>query len=198
MSVVSTSVDLSYGVRSLVSPGKSYAIQYNVRKLVSNSSYSLVYSVRMIMPQGKVLNLKYGARQIVSKSTVVVYNVMVVLSIPKTIGLIYSVRMTVSYNPSVLYDTSIVGTTTVSKTLGIVYHTLIKPSGIRGGAFSSAFSSAYDSGVGTTKPSVDLVIAIPSQSTNVFAASSKLPTNLISTTSVEADSATQQIVTTSF
>lgn len=176
MATVSTSVDIFYGVRKTISPGNSLAIQYRVRQSVTNFGYSLVYSVRMITPQGKALSLVYGVRQIVSKNNAIFYGVRVPVASPTSLNLVYRVRKAVSTGESLVFNTAVTGKTTVSKALSIIFHTLIKTSGGTGGAFSTAFSNAYDSGVGTIKPPVDMVIVIP----------------------IEVASIPPQIVTTSF
>ena len=163
MPTVSTSVDIFYGVRKTISPGNSFSIQYSVRKQVVNLGYSLVYSVRMITPQGKVFSIKYDARAVVSKLDSVVYGVRVPISSNKTFGLVYNVRKQVSTSDMLIYNTGVTGLTQVSKSLGVIYHTLIKTSGGTGGAFSTAFSNAYDSGVGTVKPEISKVIVVPTE-----------------------------------
>ena len=75
----------------------------------------------------------------------------------------YGVRLFVSNSVAVFYNTGVIGTTQVSKSLDVFYHTLVKTSGGTGGSFSTAFSNAYDSGVGTIKPSVGPVIVVPTE-----------------------------------
>lgn len=152
---------IQYGVRVVISPANSFSIQYAVRQSVVNLGYSIVYSVRMITPQDKVFTVLYGVRQTLSKNEPIAYGVRVPVAVPTTFTLMHGVRKLASYSPVIVYNTTVTGKTTVSQSVVIFYHTLIKTSGGVGGAFSTAFSNAYDSGVGTVKPSVDLVIAIP-------------------------------------
>jgi len=173
---VSTSYDIFYGVRKTISPGNSFSIQYAIRNPVTNFGYSVIYSVRMLTPQGKVFNLLYSIRSTTSNSSSVAYGVRVSVASPTTLGLLYRVKKLVSYAPVVVYNTAVTGKTSVSKAVDIFFHTLIKTSGGTGGAYSTAFSNAYDSGVGTVKPPVDKVIL----------------------TLLEPDPVPPQIVTTSF
>jgi hypothetical protein len=163
MATVSNSVDIFYGVRVVVSPGLSVALQYRVRQQVTNLGYSIIYSDRMITPQGKVFNVVYGVRATTSKNEAIAYGVRVPIASPVSLGLVYGVRKSVSTSNMVVYNTGVTGLTQVSKSFGINYHTLIKTSGGTGGAFSTAFSNAYDSGVGTVKPEISKVIVVPTE-----------------------------------
>lgn len=176
MATVSTSYDIFYGVRKTVSPGVSVALQWGVRQQVIKSGNTLIYAVRMITTQGKVVSLVYGVRQVVSKNEIITYGIRVPIASSLSFSLIYGVRKAVSTGDSLVFNVGVVGKTQVSKALQIIFHTLIKTSGGTGGAFSTAFSNAYDSGVGTVKPPVDLIITIP----------------------IEVASLPPQIVTTSF
>lgn len=160
---VSTSVDVLYGVRVVISPGRSTALQYAVRKQVVTSGCSLLYAVRMVILQGKTVVIVYNVRKIIPKSSVISYGVRVPIASNKTFGLVYNVRKSVSNSSSIVYNTGVTGNTRVSKSVGIFFHTLIKTQGGTGGSFSTAFSNAYDSGVGVIKPTVDLVIATPTE-----------------------------------
>lgn len=77
---------------------------------------------------GKVLSIKYDVRSVVSDSLSVVYGVKVPVASSKTFSLVYKVKSSLTSNSVLIqYNTGIVGSTSVSKTVQVLYHTLVKP-----------------------------------------------------------------------
>ena len=121
---VSTSVVIRYDVDIPVS--KPFVLEFDARVRVSTST-SLIHDVRMGLQQGKVFSLLYDVRQLVNRLYDIRYGVVVPISSPKSVDLAFGVRASVSDSVVVQYDTTVIGITTISKSLSIVYHTLVTP-----------------------------------------------------------------------
>jgi len=119
---VSTSFSVVYNTDIPVSG--SFSILYDVATRVPKS-VSLVYDTHSILSPGKVFSLVFDVRKVVSKSCATEYEVMVPVSPDKTFALSHGVLLSVSKSVSIDYDTGIVGSTAVSKSFDIRYHTLV-------------------------------------------------------------------------
>lgn len=137
---VSKSVGLVYDTEIGNEVTKSFHIQYTVKQRVSKvisleydvrakspKTVALKYNVRQKTYPSKVLSLKHSVRSRLSRSLAIEYGVLVPISSPKSTGLLYDVRKRVSQSVAIQYDLGIVGSTTVYKSLQVIYHSLVTP-----------------------------------------------------------------------
>lgn len=135
---VSKSMSLVYDTRSGEEVSKSFSLQHNVRQRVSKlvalefdtrarltKTVVLRHNVRQIIAQGKVTLIKYDVHKRSSRSWSLKYGVLVPIASNKTVGVVYDVKQRVSKSVALQFDVLDVGTTSVSKSVAIKYHTLV-------------------------------------------------------------------------
>lgn len=150
MSTVSTSFELDYSVRKLVTTSGS-AAKYDVRSRVTNS-YFIKYRTRKTIYPAKVFALKYSIRSRVLRSESIKYGVRISIagandggafsdafsgdfdsaassggSPGKVARLVYDVRSRTTQSASIQYDVAAIASSTVSKQFSILYNTLVTP-----------------------------------------------------------------------
>lgn len=164
MSIVSTSFSVAYGVRQRIeTSGGSFSRAFSTAfssafnaTVGTVGGFKLVYGVRSVVSPAKVVTVQFYIRRIVSSNGIDIrYGVRVPVSSPPAFTVQYGVRQRVQKSFSVVYNEGSI---------------------ISRGAFSIAFSSAFDAiapivvskGFGIVyqtlvTPRIDKVIVVPIQ-----------------------------------